>query len=182
MSLCEATLDDVATWERTWRPVLEAHQRPEAAWPWREHIDRARREADHLALAIRRGADLEALISLRLGRGESQLSPGSDLVYIEYVGVAPSHLRPPIGRRVMSGLGSVLVLTTLQIATECGCDGRVGLHSKPDAEDFYRRLSFRELRYDQTEDGKWLYFEMVPEGARIALAAAAAPPPPGTPK
>jgi hypothetical protein len=108
-------------------------------------------------------------MSVRMGRGESQVTPGADVVYIEYVGVAPVHQAPPLGRRLIAGLGTTLVVVAIGLARACGAEGRVGLHSKPEVEDFYRRLGFDELGPDVTEDGTWLYFEMTPARAMLLV-------------
>ena len=169
VQLVEATPADAAVWAETWQPSLAAHGRPSATWPWAEHIARAVTTPGWLCLAIRRGNNLDALMSLRLGRHESQLAPGADFVYIEYVGVAPIHQAPPLGRRLICGLGRTLVIVALAVSRTCGADGRVGLHSKPEVEAFYRRLGFEELGLDVTEDGTWRYFEMPPARAMLLL-------------
>lgn len=65
-----------------------------------------------------------------------------------------------------------MVLVALELACSCGALGRVGLHSKPEVEEFYRRLGFEELGRDVTDDGTWLYFEMTPDRATLLLRRA----------
>ena len=50
-------------------------------------------------------------------------------------------------------------------------EGRIGLHSKPDAENFYRNtLKLREFTREVTEDGEWVYFEGGPQEAGRILS------------
>jgi hypothetical protein len=170
-TLREARLEDVQVWERDWRDPLVEKARPDGAWPWNGHVRRSLSEQDSLVLVLEREHQLEGMISMRIARAESKLAPGADLLYVEYVGVAPINQSDPVGTRRIAGIGTFLVLTSLQLAMDVGCDGRVGLHSKPDVEDFYRKRGFEDLGHDETDDGLWLYFEMSPEGARLQIEA-----------
>jgi hypothetical protein len=46
-----------------------------------------------------------------------------------------------------------------KIAAAPGGSGLVGLHAKPDVEDFYRHLRLHECAKEECEDGSWRYFE-----------------------
>jgi hypothetical protein len=51
-----------------------------------------------------------------------------------------------------------------------GHSGRIGLHSKPVSEGFYRdKLKLLDLGPKMAEDGKWVYFEATPEVAKGLL-------------
>lgn len=93
----------------------------------------------------------------------SRLLPGKAMVYVEHLAVAPENRQPPIGTRRVRGVGNILVMTARALARDLGYDGRVGLHSAPDAEDFYRRVGFTELTRERCIDGEWLYFEIAGE-------------------
>jgi hypothetical protein len=171
---CTATirvseLADANRWEKTWKPTLQAHQRGDGFWEWREHISRALTEKDWLCVSIVRGEELDAMLSLKLERGTSRLEPRTDLVYIEYVGVAPHNQSPPIGNKQIKGLGKLLVKLAVRVSTSLKLEGRIGLHAKPDVEDFYRRLGLVACEREDTGDGIWLYFEAGPEEARKLL-------------
>ena len=160
--LREATLNDADVWERDWRPAYA--DQPYARWPLRDAIGRARTEQGLLCLAIaahptgRVEADrLEALMVVSIEKNGSRLEPWSDLIYIEYLIVAP-HNRPPL--RELPGLGGVMVRTAAQLSHEVALSGRVGLHSKPEAEAFYRdKLGMISVGYELTADGSLLFFE-----------------------
>jgi hypothetical protein len=159
-------LADHRAWAETWRPVLRA---PEAAWPWVEHVVRAGVEPERLCLAISRAlppgaGSLEALLSLTVA--PSRLETSLLVAYIEYVGK-----KPPVGRADLSPkLGGVLVVEAMCVSRDNGYHGRVGLHSKGGGLDgWYERLGFTPIEYEDTEDGRMLYFECTDESARKIL-------------
>jgi len=170
VELRTATPSDTLAWERDWKPPLTQAGHPAALWPWADHIERAEREEGRLCIALARGARLEALASLVIEEANSRLEEGATIIYVEYVGVAPDHLPPPLGRRAVKGLGGILVAQAVRLSKEIGFQGRVGLHSKPEVEGFYSRLGFTSVALEKTPDGKWLYFETTVEQAEAILA------------
>jgi len=55
------------------------------------------------------------------------------------------------------------------MSRDLGLKGRVGLHSKADAEKFYVDRGFDPCEREATEDGTWLYFESRPENVADML-------------
>ncbi len=166
--LRRARAEDVVTWLRHWRPRLQGQ--PAASWPWATHIPRAEREPGFECLVIESigpPATLEAMLSLSLD--DSRRTRGARLVYVEYVGVAPDNLGPPIGRRALRGLGSLLVREAAAVSQAAGFDGRVGLHALPEVETYYPTLWFDPGQREETEDGALLYFELEPANAQNLL-------------
>jgi hypothetical protein len=163
-----ATLADADLWEQTWQPLLRSAGRADGEWAFRAHIERALREDGWLCLVVEREHALEAWLSL--SRAPSRLSPSQELLYVEYVGIAPQNQLPPVGQRVLKGLGRILIVSAIELSQKLGLDGRIGLHSKKEVEGFYRSLGLKELFYEPTEDGEWLYFEGGPEEAKALLA------------
>jgi hypothetical protein len=170
VELRTATPSDAVLWERDWKPPLTQAGHPAAQWPWDAHIERAKGEDGRLCIALARADRLEALASLVVEEANSRLEEGANIIYVEYVGVAPEHLQPPLGRRAIKGLGGILVAQAVRLSNELGFQGRVGLHSKPEVEGFYSRLGFSRVALEKTPDGKWLYFETTPQQAEAILA------------
>ena len=98
----------------------------------------------------------------------SRLSPGNRVLYIEYLGIAPANLRPPWGTQVLKGLGMFLVQRAAEMALE-HLEGRVGLHALPNVEAYYPKLRFTAVGREETDDGKLLYFELTPAGAKLLV-------------
>ncbi len=188
ITLREATPRDVDWWEEHWKPRLGAAL--SGKWLWREHITRGLAEDGYLCLALvqegrprlpcrlwaqlraklrgtaptcrRTLRTVEALTSLRLAYGESRTTPGANLVYVEYISVAPWNLPPPKGERRIARLGLALMSTVHSLSEDLGWGGRIGLHSKPESEVVYNVWRFTPLERELTDDGEWLYFELSP--------------------
>lgn len=107
---------------------------------------------------------------MSLSIAKSRLAPSRDLVYIEYVAVAPWNRRDLKTSPRIRGVGKVLVRSAADLSIDLGLEGRIGLHSKPASEAFYREgLGLIDLGVEVVEDGKWVYFEATPEVARRFL-------------
>jgi hypothetical protein len=161
----ETEIQDRHRWSQQWLTRLLEHDddddaMEEAAWPWRKHIQAAATEEARLCLALARGDTLEALISLTHGEEFSRFAPGAQMVYVEYVCSAPWYRFGDPPPRKLYGLGKFLLRASVQLSVDLKFDGRVGLHSKPKVEDYYRKLGFTEGKREATEDGTWLYFEL----------------------
>lgn len=110
------------------------------------------------------------MISMVVEGAGSKLNQDQPLVYVEYVGVAPENLHPPVGNRELAGLGTLLIHEAVMLAQQLGFAGRVGLHSKEYSEALYRRLHFTALQRESTEDGRWLYFELAAQDVQKFLS------------
>lgn len=67
-----------------------------------------------------------------------------------------------------SGFGVVLFWRAILQSLDEGFKGRVGLHSLPKAENFYRKCGMVEVGYDAAKQGL-MYFELTQEGAEKFL-------------
>lgn len=93
---------------------------------------------------------------------------GKPLVYVEYLEVAPWN-RPELGATPrLRGLGSALLTAAVMLSEAEGFRGRIGLHSLPQADDFYRRCGMTDLGLDPAYQNL-RYFEMTAEQARAFL-------------
>jgi hypothetical protein len=91
---------------------------------------------------------------------------GAPLVYVDYLATAPWNLRSLVGTSKFRGVGRVLVGGAQKISSEQGYQGRIGLHSLPQAESFYRdALGMIDLGPDRQYHGLH-YFELEGRGLR----------------
>jgi len=84
---------------------------------------------------------------------------GKPLVYIQYVETAPwnsPRYSNPIRYR---GVGSTLIRAAVELSLDSEFRGRLGLHSLPEAESFYReKVGMTEMEPDVSQQGL-RYFE-----------------------
>lgn len=66
-------------------------------------------------------------------------------------------------------IGSVLLEVAIYKSIECGCEGRLILHSLPDAEPFYRKRGMIDLGADSRHPREFTWFELSADGARKLL-------------
>lgn len=72
----------------------------------------------------------------------SQLSPGSNVAYVDYVAVAPWHMDTPFWQKRVTRVGSALLAFATMQSFLIGLEGRIGLHATgPEAESFYDGLN-----------------------------------------
>ncbi|WP_245270123.1 GNAT family N-acetyltransferase [Nitrobacter hamburgensis] len=176
----EAQLGD---WQTQWQPalikVLQELRRkgvPMAQWPqswhwdWREKTARVQGFLAFPGFCIVCGGVTQGLMLLDLRKVAREPSQtGKPLVYVDYLEVAPWN-RPDLEQRPqLKGVGMALLTAAIALSEQEGYRGRIGLHSLPQSEAFYRdrcRMS------DLGPDGAYQnlrYFEMTAERARSFL-------------
>jgi hypothetical protein len=172
----QAQLDD---WQTKWQPALLAVLQelaskgvPMSQWPQSWHWDWTKKTARVQGLLAFRGfsvvavGETQGLAQVDLTRGcrESSQS-GKPLVYLDYLEVAPWN-RPEFGAAPrFRGVGTALIIAAIALSEDEGFKGRLGLHSLPQADDFYRKIGMTDLGQD-TAYQNLRYFEMTSEQAR----------------
>ena len=178
--LVEAELYDevsdthLAMWDSTWVPAMRAHRaRTQTAspedhhWDWRRKANAWRPMLGYRSFAVVCKCELQGMMlasDFQSARLASQF--GKPLVYVEYVATAPWN-RPEVQKPPRYvGAGGVLVDAAIQLSLDSHFHGRIGLHSLPQAEDFYRRkCGMTELGQDFSHENL-MYFEMTEEQAK----------------
>lgn len=91
---------------------------------------------------------------------------GKPLIYVEYVEVAPWNWTiDDIGQRPkFKALGTTLLREAVLQSVREEFEGRVGLHSLPQAEGFYERCGMAALGRDRAKQGL-MYFELTADAA-----------------
>jgi hypothetical protein len=127
-------------------------------WDWRNKADSV--EAGlHMLVAVECESMTQGLMAvLRSPRGA--WADSGRVVYVDYLEVAPWNLKGAGSAPRLLGVGTALLADAVRLAAELGLDGRVGLHSLPQAEAFYGRCGMTRVGpdpqyYDLT------YFEFV---------------------
>jgi len=173
----------IVDWQTKWQPALiavlqELDRRgvPVAQWPQSWHWDWRKKTAAVQGLLAFRGFSVVAagvtqgLAQVDLTKSAREASQaGKPLVYVDYLEVAPWN-RPDLGQPVrLRGVGTALLSAAVALSEEEGFKGRIGLHSLPQADRFYRdRCGMTDLGPDATYQGL-RYFEITPDQARAFL-------------
>lgn len=85
------------------------------------------------------------------------------IVYVEYIATAPWN-RKEIESQRYAGIGEVLITYAIEVSFDEGMNGRIGLHSLPQAEKFYKeKCNMEDFGIDKDKNMK--YFEMSEEQA-----------------
>jgi hypothetical protein len=83
---------------------------------------------------------MQGLMMVKTAGCAARLPPdgGQPLVYVDYLEVAPWNLRALTNTPRFGGIGVRLIEAAVRLSRDEGFHGRVGLHSLPQAEAFYR--------------------------------------------
>ena len=167
--LDEVTDRHLAMWDSSWRPAIKAHcvgrtirDKPEDHhWDWKWKANEWRPLLGYHSFAIVCENDLQGLMlasDFKSARLQSQF--GKTIVYVEFVATAPwnrPELQNPPRYR---GVGTVMVAAAVELSWDLGYRGRIGLHSLPKAEHFYREsCGMTELGKDAAHQNL-MYYEM----------------------
>jgi hypothetical protein len=98
-------------------------------------------------------------------------SAGKPLIYVDFVEVAPWNWAiEDIGQSPrFKGIGSTLLREAVLLSKREGFGGRVGLHSLPQAEQFYQGPCGMEPLGRDAAKENLMYFELTTEGAERFL-------------
>lgn len=171
------TAEEVSAAEAAWRPVLDkelqrmmdenvpVHCRPEHAhWDWRHKHEVTEGLLVYQMLGIEHADQMQGLMLLQTAgvfcRIPSQTNKG--LVYVMFIATAPWNSRIIVANPHYGQVGTVLLAAAIKISLDLGFNGRVGLHSLPQSEDWYAK-NMTDLGIDPKKNLR--YFEMTPEQA-----------------
>ncbi len=152
--------------EEIWQPALtllerwsnRGHRQESAHWNWRLKMRRVRRNRRQQSFAIVSRDVTQGLMIVDISRA-SRLDPGQGLVYVDYLEVAPWNRHGWQPHRLFESVGSVLLGVAIDHSFEKGFAGRIGLHSLPQADNFYRYHRMTDLGLDADYENL-RYFEL----------------------
>jgi len=173
--LVEASLTDEVTdqhlvmWNDSWRPAMEAYcagrvfrNKPEDHhWDWKRKANEWRSLLGYHSFAIVCEQGLQGLmLASDFNSARLQAQFGKAIVYVEFLATAPWNRpeleNPPRYR----GVGTVMIAAAVELSRELGYRGRIGLHSLPKAERFYRDACGMTGLGMDTAHENLMYFEM----------------------
>jgi hypothetical protein len=138
-------------------------------WDWRNKVHSVE-AGRHMLVVVECEGEAQGMMAVLQAPQRSRLS-GKPLVYVDYLEAAPWNLKllsvPP---RYL-GVGTVLIAEAVRLSLDTALEGRIGLHSLPQAEAFYKsRCGMTELGQDLNYFDL-TYFEFTQQQAIEWLAA-----------
>lgn len=175
----------LADWEAEWLPELfravqqlhragvERGQWPQSRhWDWRRKTTALQGYLAHPGFSIVCNGVTQGMmiVDTTLHRARIPTQEKKEIVYVEFIENAPWNRpelkTPPVYR----GVGSVLLRAAIALSQDMEFKGRIGLHSLPQANDFYaNHCGMTDLGID-AEHHNLRYFEMTPEQADAFIA------------
>lgn len=173
----------LADWEAEWVPEtfkavqklhrrgVERHQWPQSRhWDWRAKVAELKGLLGAQGFSIMCAGMTQGMMTLDMGSKRCLLESqrGQHLIYVDYVENAPWNRKDLVNTEPRyCGVGSIFIRTAIEVSRLEGFKGRIGLHSLPQSESFYRnKCGMTDLGKDSNyQDLR--YFEMTPEQALI---------------
>lgn len=141
-----------------WKPILAATEQPDAGWIWDYKLRQSQNNERYEAYVLTVDEFPQGLMFIETQWHRSHWPQRWPLIYVEAIATAPWNRtvieQPPWLRRV----GASLLLFARQRSIDLGYNGRVGLHSLQNSENFYRRQGMPEHGPDSEKD-ELVYFE-----------------------
>jgi len=173
----ELSKDELLATHLDWEPerleALKELLNAKEPWPEHWHWDWSKKAGllDFMAyrcIGIECEGRMQGLMMASTIARASRLGPtGKPILYIEYVESAPWNLKDLVDDPKYSGVGIALLEAAIELSDQEGFGGRIGLHSLPQSEAFYRKY-MTDLGPDPNHQGLH-YFEMSVEQARLFL-------------
>ena len=105
-------------------------------------------------LGIEHDGEMQALMSVRTDKTcRLPEQSGLPLIYVDYLAAAPWNLPELVHQPRFRRGGFTLLVAAARLSRQMGYNGRIGLHSLPQAEDFYRS------RCGMTDLGRDIFYE-----------------------
>jgi len=141
-------------------------------WDWTAKMNEVEGLLGTACYCISYGGETQGMMRIDLTKtGRLPEQKNMPLLYIDYLEVAPWNWDEYYANKARyRGVGPALINAAINRSIEEGFQGRIGLHSLPQAIDFYQRCGFTNLGYNQFEYGGRLpYFETTKEASEIFI-------------
>ena len=159
--------------ERLWRPMLKSRRdefsswgesaaanAQDSHWEWVEKAKDATHSLQYETFAVECSGETQGLMLVDITKfGTLDGQQGRELVYIELLATAPWNRPGFVSTPRYKGVGRVLLGTAISLSIELEFKGRIGLHSLPQSESWYRTAAgLTDGGYDHAK--RMQYFEM----------------------
>jgi hypothetical protein len=156
--------------QQHWKPLMASSSAQHNHWDWRQKVRHYSSRLSHQSFAIECAGVAQGLMIVNtMKRCRIPAQANRHLVYVEYLEAAPWNRG---AGQLYKGVGTVMIAVAIQLSIEEGNQGRVGLHSLPQADSFYGdHCGMTDLGPDTSCDAHFplRYFEMTQAQAAIFL-------------
>ncbi len=167
--------------EHLWKPMLTKRRAEvltasdaadanvqDAHWDWIGKAKVAAGRFEQETFAVECGETQGFMLVDHSGFGRLDAQKGRDLIYVELLSTAPWNRYRTVASPRYKGVGRVLIATAISLSIESEFEGRLGLHSLPQSESWYRDVvGFTDLGFDASK--RMRYFEMTHDQAMTFL-------------
>ena len=170
----ESNLDD---WQKKWKPIIDATTQHQHAaqkelpagwhWNWRKKMEAVRGLLSESSFCIECEGVTQGMMAVSTAKQRAWIEEqkGQHLVYVDYLEAAPWNRKELSAKPRFHGVGSTLIIAAIALSRANEFKGRIGLHSLPQAHQFYTdRCGMTDLGPDPKYQNL-RYFEMTPDQA-----------------
>jgi hypothetical protein len=149
---------------------------PSWVWDWRTKMEEEAKPEWHF-FGIEYEGKMQGMLAIDIYQQPCAHSVGLPKevsgLYLCYICAAPwnmgYYLRQVGEEAQFNDVGSALLEVAVYKSIECGCEGRLILHSLKEAEHFYRKRGMMEMGADNRHPQYLVRFELSAEGAKRLL-------------
>jgi hypothetical protein len=140
-------------------------------WNWAGKQKAYSGDKGNKIFAIKYGGHLQGLMMIGTDGFITRSGParGESLAYIHYIQTAPWNLKQIENRIRYGWIGIALIRIAIEVSSNAGYNGRIGLHSLPQAERFYLKFQITDHGVDKQCSERLRYFEMTSSQAEEFL-------------
>ena len=146
----DITLEDIQRVDASWTPFLRQALRDALAeglapddlpehshWQWERKWRSSAPGSQFLGIECE--TEMQAMMSVRTDKTcRLPEQSGLPLIYVDYLAAAPWNLPELVRQPRLRGGGLALLAAAVRLSRQIGYNGRIGLHSLLQAENFYR--------------------------------------------
>ncbi len=149
-----------------WKPVTAKLKEQHGHWDWQNKWTHYSSQLSFQSFAIECNDETQGMMIVNtIMRCQIPQHANKHLVYVEYLEAAPWNRSSVTNTPKYNLVGTVMMAAAIQLSLDEGNQGRIGLHSLPQANTFYRdKCGMSELGADASKQNL-IYFEMTEEQA-----------------
>lgn len=147
--------------EQLWKPVTTTLNEQQGHWDWQKKWTHFSTQLSFQSFAIECSGETQGLMIVNtIMRCQLPRQANKHLVYVEYLEAAPWNRQSVTSTPRYKLVGTVMIAAAIQLSIDEGNQGRIGLHSLPQADTFYRnQCGMTDLDRDASKQNL-VYFEM----------------------